>query len=259
MYIRASEELGEPIDETAAASWAASKRAATESYAEYKRDCTGVQLLSRLTRDKLDPFYEGIRLRKKVERLPMLFEELRVLKEKLKIDAQDQILRKKIEEEISRKSLQAPRPGAAGEWLQDKYRKNVAKLLHDAGFPPGYVLGSLNDELARARCELSQHLWKQYSLCNAMEEQNPKRFSVAVAEHYAKTELALSSSSQPTACKAGSAFCDVKFSSGAIIRVSLKQIPSYVVARQVAPKLGPRREYEYWCFKGNVNLSLRKP
>lgn len=254
-----SVRLGQPegSEEAAEASWAVSKQAAIDSYAKYKRDCTGVQVLSRLT--KLDPYYEGIRLRKRIDRLPTLFDELRVLKENLKKDLQDPQVRKNVAAEIFRRTLRTPQGADITVWLQDAYNRTVARLLAEAGFPPGYYLGDLKEELARARCELSRNSWRELSLCNAMEELNPARFSTAVAQHFAKTELGISSAAQPVECKAGAAFCDVKFSNGVIIRVSLTNIPTYVVATQIGPKAGPQRDYQYSCFKGNVNLSPRKP
>ena len=77
-------------------------------------------------------------------------------------------------------------------------------------------LRGLNEELAIARCELSQQQWKGFSPCAAMEEDAPARFSAAVAEHFTKTELGLSLTSLPLTCRRGSAFCDVKFSNGGL-------------------------------------------
>jgi hypothetical protein len=52
----------------------------------------------------------------------------------------------------------------------------------------------------------------------------------------------------------GSLFCDVDFPNGKTIRVSFVKIPKALIAVQVAPTLGPQREYSYNCFRRNVIL-----
>jgi hypothetical protein len=223
-------------DEKAQASADAARRAARRTYDQYKTDCKGVRLLRRLTRESSDSTTKSARLRKRVEQVPEIFRKIRLEDEKLKVD------------------LKSARSERQRESLRKQQRINVAKLLDQAGFDPR-VNWTEESALAHARCELSEFNWIQYSFCSGEEVANPGRFAKSVAEHYVRTETGLSLDGQTAQCKFGSVFCDVRFANGIVIRVNFSNIPDYFTAIQIAPRAGPKREYRYSCFRGQINLS----
>ena len=94
--------------------------------------------------------------------------------------------------------------------------------------------------------------------CSGMEVDDPRHLSRQVADHYVQTELGPKPSHRSTACSVfgTSGFCDVFYSNGITIRVNFSKVPHALIAIQVAPKLGPRREYSYWCSGKRVSLGL---
>ncbi|MDD1612943.1 MAG: hypothetical protein LUQ57_07330, partial [Methylococcaceae bacterium] len=100
----------------------------------------------------------------------------------------------------------------------------------------------------------SEFNWIQYSLCSGKEVETPDRFAKAVAEHYVRTESGMSLNGQTAKCQIHSVFCDVRFPNGIVIRVNFSNIPDFFTAVQVAPRTGPKREYRYSCFRGQINL-----
>ena len=230
-------ELGEMTgDETAQASAAASRRAAKNSYEKFRSDCKGVDLLLRLTKDSSNPILKRERLETRVKQIPEIFKKIQLEEEKLKT------------------ALQNTPSVADRDKLRSQHRITVAKLQQQAGFDPRVVLTE-KTALAQAQCELSQFIWREYSLCNGKEVDDPSRFSIAVAQHYAKTELNISAAGQIKKCEINSVFCDVQFSNGIVIRVNFTNIPDYFTATQVAPRSGAQREYRYTCFRGQINFT----
>ena len=98
---------------------------------EYTRACAGVRVLEQLRREAMSP-QERVRFWEKViDWLPKLFEIKRTLDEKVRA--------RQISPEDARATL-------------------VWQMRHV--FPPDYALGSLDSEVAAARCELSKARWQ---------------------------------------------------------------------------------------------------
>jgi hypothetical protein len=106
-------------------------------YDEYVRACAGVSVLERLTRERVSPLERVQRLERRVRRLPAVFEHRRAIQERIEQD-----------------------PSNLGPKLQ---LRDFDKLQIEPEFGPGYVLGSLADELARAQCELSKSRWEFFT------------------------------------------------------------------------------------------------
>jgi Putative peptidoglycan binding domain len=211
-------------------------RAARDSHDKFKKDCKGVSLLRRLTKDPSDFISKSARLKKKLEQVPELFNKIRQENDKLK---EAQKLAKSEKER---------------EALRKQHRLTTGKLLDQAGFDPR-VPWTETSALAHARCELKEFKWQQYSLCSGKELEDPARFAKAVAEHYVRTEARLSLNGQTAKCAVHSIFCDARFANGIVVRVNFSNIPDYFTAVQLAPRIGPKREYRYSCFRGQINLS----
>lgn len=217
-------ELEVPSSETGAASSAASRRASRELYAKYQTACKGRRILKRLTKTKINPLDEALMLQRRIDGLPQLFRDLA---------------------ELNHRALRIP---------NQQYRREYARLVTRLGYPPGVSLGSLEDALAQARCEQSWSNWRFAASCDGMEVDDPERTSVQVADWHLQTELGLSFRSLKVSCKGQGRWCDVDYPNGITIRVAFYKIPDYLIAVQVAPTLGPLREYFYSCFGRNVNL-----
>ena len=228
--------LEEPSSaEKAQASANAARRAARESFDKFRTDCKGVNLLRRLTKDPSDSTSKSIRLRKKVEAVPELFGKIREETGKLN------------------EALKSTRSAKDRDALREQHRKTILRLLDQAGFDPR-VNWTEASALAHARCELSEFNWIQYGPCSGEEVEKPDRFAKAVAEHYVRTEAGLSLSGQTAKCERHSIFCDVRFPNGIVIRVHFGNFPDHFSAVQIAPRTGPKREYRYSCFRGQINL-----
>jgi len=125
------------------------------------------------------------------------------------------------------------------------------------GYPPNYYLKDLNNELRRARCEYAMNSLRWAGPCGGMEVDNPQGVGRQVADHYMQTTLGLRLDNQRINCSLFGTigFCDVFYPQGIVIRVNFSKVPFALIATQVAPKIGPQREFSYSCFKGKVNLS----
>lgn len=226
-------------DEKAKASADASRRAAKQSYDRFRRDCKGVRLLRRLTKDPSDVTSKSVRLKKKFEGVPELFRKIREEEQKL------------------RHELKHARTVKERDALREQHRKTVAKMLEAAGFD-SRVPWTEQSALAQARCELSEFDWIQFSFCDGKEVETPDRFARAAAEHYLKTEAGVTANGQTAKCDVNSVFCDVRFLNGIVVRVNFSNIPDYFSVTQISPKAGPKREYRYSCFRGQINFSPNK-
>jgi hypothetical protein len=226
-------------DEKAQASASAGRRAAKKSYDRYRRDCKGVRLLRRLTKDPSDVTSKAVRLKKRLEGVPELFRKIREEEQKLQHE------------------LKHARSVKERDALREQHRKTIAKMLEAAGFD-SRVPWTEQSALAQARCELSEFDWTQFSFCEGKEVETPDRFARAAAEHYLKTESGLTANGQTTKCEVNSVFCDVRFPNGTVIRVNFSNIPDYFTVTQIVPKAGPKREYRYSCFRGQINFGPNK-
>jgi outer membrane protein OmpA-like peptidoglycan-associated protein len=101
------------------------------AFADYSRACSGVNVLQWLRRPPLSLVEEIAFWEKVITWLPRLFDLKRA----------------------------AERRAREGRMTMDEARATV-RLQMNRVFPPGYALGSLADELARARCALSKVRWQ---------------------------------------------------------------------------------------------------
>jgi hypothetical protein len=99
-------------------------------YEEYQRDCAGVSVLERLERTELSPREKVQRFERRVRRLPDVIKA-----------------REGIKEQTDPSSRQAK--------LREFDETNI-----EPEFGKDYALGSLEDELARAQCQLSKARWE---------------------------------------------------------------------------------------------------
>ena len=185
----------------------------------YESDCKGVDLLKQLTKVKPHPF--DTTATKRVHELPDLYKKLAELERDLKSHA----------------------------ITEDDYRNERAKLLRSFGYPPGYGLSDLKTELARAKCQQTMKFLRDFTPCHGLEVEEPETIARQVAAHYLRTELGLSLDPQKINSRGfgRTSWCDVFYPRGITIRVSFVKVPHILTAVQVAPKLGPKREYGYNC------------
>ena len=237
---------------------AAALQAAEEQLKKYESDCRGIDILKHLRKGKLTTYDETLLLQRRINELPKLFEERSKLDgrarlwqdspEKNRVFTDPVAERHRIEAFVQRTGALSPA----------MYRTELAKLLVKLGYPSNYVLGDLETELRRARCEARMNTLRWMGPCSGMEVDDPRHLSRQVADHYVQTELGAKPSHRTTACSVfgTSGFCDVSYSNGITIRVNFSKVPHALIAVQVAPKLGPRREYSYWCSGKRVSLGL---
>src|SRR5262245_2496660 len=103
-----------------------------KQYEEYQRDCAGRNILKTLSRESLSPLERVRRMERKLAGIPRLFELYRDLQARV-------------------------RRGAMRPWTFARARRD---LLIAFGFSPQYGLSTEANELANARCELSQARWE---------------------------------------------------------------------------------------------------
>jgi hypothetical protein len=256
MYIRALGHFSD--DEGKYQSEDAARRAADDVFKKYEASCRGVDVSKRLTRQKRSLVEEAALLQRRIKELPKLYQDKAALdrrariwqesREKNRVFSDPVAERRRIEEFVRRTGALSP----------DAYRIELAKLLVKLGYPPDYLLRDLDTELRRVRCEDSLNALRFAFPCGGMEVDDPEGVSRQVADHYMQTELGSAQVDQRAACSlfGRSGFCDVRYAGDIIIRVSFSKVPYALIAVQVAPKLGPAREYRYSCFGRRVNLSL---
>lgn len=138
-------------------------------YEEYRRDCAGVQVPRRLERSEVySPREEVERLERTVKNLPKILaqREEKVKKITMSLPA--------IANRLKGQSVWGPlgRPDFVEPSEQEKEAEEQLRLRRDLQkwdeaviwprFGRDYVLGSIEVELARARCELSRARWEQW-------------------------------------------------------------------------------------------------
>lgn len=98
-------------------------------YANYQAACKGRRILKVLRKQKLDPIDEALMLEDRILRLPLLFDKLAELN-----------------------AIPNIPPGV--------YQLIYNRLVTTLGYPPGVYLGTLDDALAQAKCELAEARWR---------------------------------------------------------------------------------------------------
>jgi hypothetical protein len=112
----------------------AENRARSEALVRFRRACEGVRMLRTLEREQRGPIEQWWFLKRRIEELPGIFARKREIAERAR----------------------------RREITIDEAAAQTAALMRSHHFPPGYVLGSEDAELARARCafeEFDYHLW----------------------------------------------------------------------------------------------------
>ena len=95
-------------------------------YANYQTACKGRRILKVLRREKLDPIGEALMLENRIQRLPIVFATLKQVR----------------------------------QTSPERYQETYNRLVTALGYPPGVYLGTLDDALAQARCELAEGRWR---------------------------------------------------------------------------------------------------
>jgi hypothetical protein len=98
-------------------------------YAQYQTACKGRRILEVLRKQNLNPIDEALMLEDRIQRLPLLFDRLAELNQ-----------------------MHNMPPGVR----RVIYNRLIALL----GYPPDVYLGTLDDALAQARCELAESRWR---------------------------------------------------------------------------------------------------
>jgi hypothetical protein len=98
-------------------------------YTQYQKACKGRRILRTLRKQKLKPIDEALILEDRIQRLPDLFHDLAILN--------------------SARGLSPAR-----------HRLLYNRLIGVLGYPPGTYLGTLDDALAQAKCELAEARWR---------------------------------------------------------------------------------------------------
>ena len=257
MYVRT---LGQVSDEEGIKyqSEAAARKAAQELFTKYESDCKGIDVLKRLTKKELSIMDEAMLLQRRIAELPKLFQKKAELDRRARIWRDSSEKNRVFSNPVAERRRIAEFVRRTGALSPEEYRIELAKLLVTLGYPPNYYLRDLDSELAQARCELSLNSLRWSGPCGGMEAVDPQHVSRQVADHYVQTELGSALSNQRVTCSGSGrrSWCDVYFPKGIIIRVNFSKVPYALIAVQVAPKVGPQREYSYWCFRRKVNLRL---
>jgi hypothetical protein len=98
-------------------------------YAQYQTACKGRRILEVLRKQNLNPIDEALMLEDRIQRLPLLFDRLAELNQMHNM------------------------PAGARRVI---YNRLIALL----GYPPDVYLGTLDDALAQAKCELAESRWR---------------------------------------------------------------------------------------------------
>jgi hypothetical protein len=233
------------------------RQAAQALFTKYETDCKGIRVLKRLTKPKLNLPDETTLLASRIRELPQLFKDKAELDRRARLWENSARSRVFSDPVVERRRLQefARRTDALSPAA---YRIERATLLARLGYPPNYVLRDLDSELRQARCEYAMNSLRWGGPCGGMEVDDPEHISRQVADHYVQTELASPLSNPRVTCSVfgRSGSCDVSYPNGITIRVDFSKVPNTLIAVQVAPKPGPRREYKYSCFERQLRLSL---
>jgi hypothetical protein len=138
-------------------------------YEEYRRDCAGVDVPRRLERAGVfSPREEVERLERKVKLLPRILADREEKEKKITMSLSA------ISNRLKGQSVWGPlgRPDFVEPSEQEKEAEEQLRLRRDLHrwdeaviwpkFGRDYVLGSIGDELAKARCELSRARWEHW-------------------------------------------------------------------------------------------------
>ena len=98
-------------------------------YKQYQTACKGRRILQVLRKQKLNPIDEALLLQDRIQLLPLLFDRLAELNRTPNISSGD-------------------------------YRFIYNKLVTSLGYPANVYLGTLDDALAQANCELAESRWR---------------------------------------------------------------------------------------------------
>lgn len=98
-------------------------------YAQYQTACKGPRILEVLRKQNLNPIDEALMLEDRIQRLPLLFDRLAELKQ-------------------------------MGNMPPGVRRVIYNRLIALLGYPPDVYLGTLDDALAQAKCELAESRWR---------------------------------------------------------------------------------------------------
>ncbi|HEY7182753.1 MAG TPA: hypothetical protein VIC84_15090 [Blastocatellia bacterium] len=236
---------------------AAARQAAKDLFAKFESDCRGVDVLKRLRRGNFSLWDETLMLGRRIEGLPRLFQEKADLERRARIWQASPEKNRVFTDPVSERRRLEEFVRRTGALSPEAFRVELARLMAPLGYPPNYHLTDLNSELRQARCEYAMNSLRWSGPCGGMEVDDPKDVSRQVADHYVQTELGSTLSNQRIACSlfGRNGFCDVFYPGGVIIRVNFSKVPFALIATQVAPKIGPPREFSYSCFKRKVNLN----
>jgi hypothetical protein len=136
-------------------------------YEEYQRDCAGVQVPKRLERsEEFSPREEVQRLERKVKNLPGILKKREEKKAKITMSLPAASNRLKKWGPLGRPDFIKP----SQQEMEAEEQLNLSRELHEwdeavirPKFGRDYVLGSVEDELAKARCELSKARWEHWN------------------------------------------------------------------------------------------------
>jgi hypothetical protein len=109
----------------------AMEAAERQAFQDYSRDCAGIRLLEWLRREPLTLAQEVEFWERVLRWLPRIFEMKRLIDQRVR---------------------EGRMTAEEGRMVM---RTNIERV-----FPPGYALGSLESEIARARCALSKARWR---------------------------------------------------------------------------------------------------
>jgi len=136
-------------------------------YEEYQRDCAGVQVLRRLERpEEFSPREDVQRLERKVKNLPGILKKREEKRAKITMSLPAASNRLKNRDPLGRPHFIKP----SEQEKQAEEQLQLSRELHEwdeaviwPKFGRDYVLGSVEDELARAKCELSKAQWEHWT------------------------------------------------------------------------------------------------
>jgi hypothetical protein len=124
---------------------------------QYLHDCANVRILKRLEHDELTPEEKIERYRRRLKQLPKIFKQREAVKKHGRKSGPI------VDEPIRNKPSQTDKSGPFDDDPSGQVRdlREWDREQIEPEFGKDYALGSLEDELARARCLLSKALWEQ--------------------------------------------------------------------------------------------------
>ena len=138
-------------------------------------------------------------LQRRINELPKLFEDRATLERCARIWQESPEKNRVFSDPVAERHRIEAFVHRTGALSPQMYRKELAKLLVKLGYQPNHVLGDLDAELRRARCEARMNTFRWIAPCSGMEVDDPKHLSRQVADHYVQAELRSRPSHQGTA------------------------------------------------------------